>query len=295
MNEISILIPTYNDVCTELVTALAKQARAIKGLTFEILVADDGSTDPQVVSKNKAVGEIEGCDILFMEKNVGRAVIRNYLARQSRYKQLLFVDADMTIIDDCFLKHYLDHAFDGIVYGGYVAKGDDSGNLRWNYERACADKHTAEERRKHPYLHFHTSNFMIPREVMMAHPLDERFRYYGYEDVFYGKELRRAGIEIRHINNPVGFLRFESNADFVKKTEEGLRTLNMFQLELSEYSTLLKAMARLRQIRLSWLPRLIYRKWGEHMKANLYSMRPSLKVFQLYKLCYFAAFKAQKD
>ena len=65
--------------------------------------------------------------------------------------------------------------------------------------------------------------------------------------------------------------------------------------ELCEYSTLLKAMARLRQIRLSWLPRLIYRKWGEHMKANLYSTRPSLKVFQLYKLCYFAAFKAQKD
>ena len=39
---LSILIPTYNNVCAELVRALQHQASAQEGLAFEVLVAEIG-------------------------------------------------------------------------------------------------------------------------------------------------------------------------------------------------------------------------------------------------------------
>ena len=53
-HQLSILIPTYNDDCRELVASLQQQADNISGLEYEILVADDGSTDLEV-AKNKTM------------------------------------------------------------------------------------------------------------------------------------------------------------------------------------------------------------------------------------------------
>ena len=54
-NALSILIPTYNYCCLSLVESLHAQATAQDGLSFEILVADDGSTDAATVSANRAI------------------------------------------------------------------------------------------------------------------------------------------------------------------------------------------------------------------------------------------------
>ena len=48
INSLSILIPTYNNECLELVRDLQAQASILSStndLEYEILVADDGSTD----------------------------------------------------------------------------------------------------------------------------------------------------------------------------------------------------------------------------------------------------------
>ena len=50
---LSILIPTYNNVCAELVRALQHQASAQEGLAFEVLVADDGSSHRATVKANR--------------------------------------------------------------------------------------------------------------------------------------------------------------------------------------------------------------------------------------------------
>ena len=44
-NDLSILIPTYNDACTQLVSDLQRQAERLGMERYEIVVADDGSTD----------------------------------------------------------------------------------------------------------------------------------------------------------------------------------------------------------------------------------------------------------
>src|SRR5690606_35492692 len=62
---------------------------------FEIIVADDGSTNKIIVNKNKVITQSNHCYYLIQEENKGRAFIRNFLAKKAQYDWLLFMDADV--------------------------------------------------------------------------------------------------------------------------------------------------------------------------------------------------------
>jgi hypothetical protein len=147
--------------------------------------------------------------------------------------------------------------------------------------------HTAEERRKRPFMHFHTCNFLISKSLMQQYPFDERFHHYGYEDVLYGKRLRQAGIRIVHPDNPAGFFDYEDNAHFVSKTEEGLRTLHEFRSDLRGYSQMLTFVDGIHISAVKSVIRLWHRLFGTWERRNLCSEKPSLRLFKLYKLGYF--------
>ena len=287
MAELSILIPTYNDDCVSLVTGLKQQAEHLP-LDYEILVADDGSTDAAVKTSNRAINQLPYCRYIERPENVGRAAIRNFLASEARYSRLLFIDGDMILTHPDYLQKYLnlslshsDHNF-SIFYGGLTIAPLQPGNLRSMYENAEAPEHTLERRQQSPYHDFHTANFLIPRELMLQHPFDERFRRYGYEDVLFGKQLQQHAIPIHHIDNPLSFERFESNDAFVRKTEEGLRTLFLFRHELQGYSRLLAIPHYLHAPLRLW-----HRLFKNAERRNLCGHRPSLLLFKLYKAGYF--------
>ncbi|MBM6992786.1 MAG: glycosyltransferase family 2 protein [Prevotella sp.] len=283
---ISILIPTFNDSCLNLVDALAKQATVMDGLAWEIIVADDASTDKSIVEENLKINEIPHCRYIVREKNVGRSAIRNFLADTAQGDWLLLIDGDGSVIEDDYLRRFVEATQQcSVCYGGYRMMPGPKGNLRWLYERHAAARHTVEQRRKHPFLCFNISNLLIRKELMLAYPLDARFTQYGYEDVLLGKQLQQAGITIHHIDSPIGFFDYEDNAHFVAKTEEGLRTLWQFHEELQGYSTLLYLAEKLNTIsRLFYLSvfQLLQNKW----RRNLTGSSPSLQLFQLYKLGY---------
>ena len=286
---LSILIPTYNDLCVSLVDALRQQAEAAH-VTFEILVADDGSTDAEVIRENSVINEWPHCQYLRQPENIGRAAIRNLLAQTAQYDHLLFIDSDMTLVRPDFLARYLALEAADVVDGGVAIGGDAEalkGNLRYRYEKAAEPSHTADQRQLHPYQDFHTANFLIRRNLMRAHPFDERFRYYGYEDVLFGKQLRAARVAITHIDNPMGFCTFEANPAFVAKTEEGLRTLCQFRKELRGYSRLLTLVDGIHIPLILWIIRRSHRLFGPLIRRNLCSTHPSLRLFSLYKLGYF--------
>lgn len=285
---LSILIPTFNDECHALVSTLALQAQAVEGLQWEILVADDGSTDAHVVAANKRIEQLEHCTYIIRCENSGRAAIRNFLAQKAQYERLLFVDADMKVVKTDFVQRYLD--CDGtVIYGGYTVGKGTRDNLRYLYERASEPAQTAERRAMKPYQDFHTSNFMIQRTLMLSTPLDERFRHYGYEDVLFGKQFQEKGIRIHHIDNPTGFYTFEDNAHFVAKTEEGLRTLYQFSDELTGYSHLLHVVNKLQRLHLVQPLRLLLQPLSPALRRNLCGSKPSLTAFKWYKLAYFLA------
>lgn len=292
---LSILIPTYNQVCVELAKSLQMQASRIPGLTYELLVGDDGSTDPSVVSANEAINALPHSRYIVKENNEGRAAIRNYLARTARYELLLYADSHMSVIREDFIARYLQHSKQPLVYGGYTIT--DRGhhhhdNLRYAYEMSCIDSQRAERRAASPYANFHTSNFMVRREVMLTHPLDERFKRYGYEDVLFGKTLKEANIDIVHIDNPLGFNHFESNKRFMEKTDEGLQTLSDFCEELRGYSRLLALSDRLCHWHLAWLPSLLFRVFGTALLHHLKGPHPTLTAFKIYRLGKFCQMRS---
>lgn len=293
MSELSILIPTYNDVCYDSVGELVRQASAIEGLEYEVLVGDDGSTDEHAIARNRAVERLDRCHYLRRVQNSGRAAIRNWLAHNARYSRLLFVDSDMGIVKSDFLATYISTS-SMPVYGGYIVVGDAKAlqsNLRYQYEKASEHRHTIAMRSRQPNIDFHTSNFMVQRELFLSLPLDERFRRYGYEDVAWGKQLAEAGITISHIDNPVAFDRFETNESFIEKTEESLQSLHTFQDELFNYSRLLRTARQLRRWHLSPLCRLWFRLNGKRWRRRLCGTSPSLHLFNIYKLFFLLSVK----
>lgn len=287
--EISVLIPTYNHVCVALVKGLAQQLEAVGG-DYEIIVADDGSTDAATVAENQVINTLPHCRYIVREENVGRAAIRNFLVREAQQPYVLFIDSDMTLISDDYIRRYLDCSCDTVIDGGVAIGGDPDtlkGNLRYRYEKAEEARHTAPERQKTPYQHLHTANLLVRRDLMLEHPFDERFRHYGYEDVLLGKTFRQQHIAIAHIDNPLGFCTFETNADFVSKTEEGLRTLGQFRDDLRGYSRLLTLISNIHIPAVLTVIRLWHRLFGRLERRNLCGNRPSITVFKLYRLGYF--------
>lgn len=291
--EVSILIPTYNCDCRQLVAELSRRAEVIDGLRYELIVADDGSTDRFCTALCKEVENLPHCRFIDCGKNSGRAAIRNFLAREARYQWLLFLDCDMTILSPQFLWNYVTADGD-IIYGGYIVGEGVPSNLRYIYEKVCEPQHRAEERLKRPYQHFHTCNFLISRSILLTHPFDERFRNYGYEDVLFGKQLKQAGMSISHIDNPVGFFTYEDNAHFVSKTEEGLRTLHQFHDDLRGYSQLLTFVDGIHLGAVKAVIRLWHRLFGRLERRNLCGLHPSLTIFKFYKIGYFLTLNVER-
>ena len=289
---LSILIPTYNGDCRAMVSELQRQAAAVSNLDYEIIVIDDGSPDRQAVERLRSISQMDHCRFTALDENIGRSRIRNVLARMSRCEWLIFLDCDMTISKRDFIQAYLSTEGD-VIYGGYEVGEADRSCLRYRYEKAHAHEHTADQRRQRPYQHFHTSNFLIRRDIMLANPFDETFRNYGYEDVLLGKQLKKSGIAITHIQNPAGFCDFEDNAHFVSKTEEGLRTLSEKRDLLRGYSQLLTFAEGIHSGMLRGAIRLWHKLLGGLERRILCSRHPSLRIFSLYKLGYFLCITSQ--
>lgn len=302
--DLSILLPSYNNVCVSLVQVLQRQADALRGkldkpFRYEIIVADDGSTDAACIDANRVIGDMLHCRYLRMEQNVGRAQIRNVLISESRGDYVLLIDSDLFLCDDNYLYKYATSTAD-VVYGGTRIGGEGlamvdneantenlKGNLRYIYEKKAEPSHRAVFRQLRPNQEISVCNLYARRDIMEAHPFDSRFKAYGYEDVLFGKRLAESGIEVTHIDNPVLINEFESNSVFVKKTEEAILTLCRFEQDLEGYSNLKTKVTTLGR----YIPLSLFRLWHRIMKnkekRNLTGSKPSLLLFKLYKLGFF--------
>lgn len=302
--DLSILLPSYNNVCVSLVQVLQRQADALRGkldkpFRYEIIVADDCSTDAACIDANRVIGDMLHCRYLRMKQNVGRAQIRNVLISESSGDYVLLIDSDLFLCDDNYLYKYATSTAD-VVYGGTRIGGEGfamvdneantenlKGNLRYIYEKKAEPSHRAVFRQLRPNQEISVCNLYARRDIMEAHPFDSRFKAYGYEDVLFGKRLAESGIEVTHIDNPVLINEFEPNSVFVKKTEEAILTLCRFEQDLEGYSNLKTKVTTLGR----YIPLSLFRLWHRIMKnkekRNLTGSKPSLLLFKLYKLGFF--------
>lgn len=291
ISSLSVLIPVYNAVCTDLVRKLLQQARTIEGLRFEIVVADDGSVSEEAKQANRVMNQWVGCRLIERAQNVGRAAIRNFLAQTARGAYLLYLDSDVRVVSDQFLLRYVQCDGADVVQGGYVLQPDDvqavRGNLRYRYELACCEANKAHRRAQNPYQSFKTSNFMIRRSLLLQCMFDERIRRYGYEDILFGKQLMRQQARVVHIHNVVALYKFDTNAAFLQKTEDALHNLFMLKDEMAGF-TKIQAMAdRLHRLHLDVLLLAFYALLRPLLRRNLLGKHPNVKCYNVYRLGYY--------
>lgn len=292
---ISVLIPVYQRVVVDLVEALLSQLKA-NGVPFEVVVMDDGS-EAAIREENALCKEFQYVRYIELERNVGRSAIRNMLASEAKYDLLLFLDCDVSLPDDLFIKRYLEfYSRKQVTVGGIAYSKDPPVDkrlfFRWKYGHA-REAMAYTIRQKQPYHSFKTANFCISRALFLKIQFSDIVTGYGHEDTLFGFELARQKIPILHIDNPVYHDGLEDAATFLTKSEEAVQNLhrlyhaNVPNLNIKQI-TLLKHFLGVKRYGISAIFALTYKVFGGMMRRNLMGGFPSIFIFSLYKLCYFS-------
>lgn len=283
---LSILIPTYDYTCYKLVLDLHEQAERL-GIDYEIIVAEDGSHYPVSIIANHKITDLTHCRHLIRKENVGRAAIRNVLIDEAKGDMLMFMDSDGKVVSDDFLSKYVEAGKEHDVVCGGIKTPDVWYNpesmLRWKYEKDYECKYGCISEQ------FRSFCFLISRKAAEAVRFDERYKMYGYEDVQYGKDLKAAGFTVFCIDNPLMNMDIEDNKTFLRKTEEALQSAKAFEAEIGDSVRVVQVMKKYRWC--AGAMRLAFKLCAGAMRRNLLSANPSLTMFSLYKLGYYANLK----
>lgn len=295
---LSILIPTYNYNVFPLVLKLWEQCRK-QQIEFEILCQDDGSQSIYNIDNNE-IATLENCQFFISEENIGRGKNINSLYKKSQYEWLLILDCDVMPILDNFIENYLNAIQDPqvkVCYGGISYKKerpDQSHILRWiyGYKRESL---SAENRQKKPYQSSLTSNLLISRAVFKENRFSAIITKYGYEDLVFFHDLKLKNIPIFHIENAAMHINLDNSKVFLKKTRIGIENLDYltnFEMVKGE-NRLLKQFATVEKYGFTKIISRLFSYFKQDMEINLLSANPSMTVFDMYRLGYFAKLKEQ--
>lgn len=286
---LSFLIPTYNQVCTSLARELSRQI-ATSGVTGEVIVMDDGSTDVSSIDKNMTINEFDYCVFIRNEKNEGRSCVRNSLAKAAHYTTLVFLDADVYPTDENFVERYANSIGKSeVVCGGikYRTGTDKCVNpLRLSFGLR-AEVSNANKRSKNPYHAFSSANFMVTKRVMTLFPFDESITHYGHEDSLLGITFEKNNVSILHIDNAIFHDDPDDQKQFLNKSKTAIKTLIQIGDKIGHQSKLKNTYQKLHKLHLDILPSLFYCLFGKLMEKHLLSKHPTYLVFSIYKLSYF--------
>jgi glycosyltransferase involved in cell wall biosynthesis len=299
--KISLLIPVFDYDIIALVHSMKRAIGKVPEF-YEILIGDDGSS---VEYREKYMSlEGNGVRVIISEKNIGRASIRNRLALEAKGDFLLFIDADAMLpgTAEAYILKYLSMLTKSRVLNGGVLyrdspPGDPDKLLRWKYGRRKEQKKAAV-RNKHPHAGFSTFNVLIKKSVFSKIRFNEELKQYGHEDTLMGYQLKKAGIEVLHIDNGLMHEGLESNKDFLSKTKLGIENLSMLydnvtdKGSFSETDRILRLYGKLSFFRLTRVLAWIFIRYRERMEIRLDSSKISLRLFGFYKICMFCTYRA---
>jgi glycosyltransferase involved in cell wall biosynthesis len=298
--KISLLIPVYNYDIIALVHSM-KSALGKVPEFCEILIGDDGSS-PEFKEKYRSL-ECEEIRVIHSKKNIGRAAIRNRLALEAKGDYVLFMDADamLTGTAEVYMLAWLPKmTYYRVLSGGTLyhesPPGDPDKLLRWKYGKK-KEQRKASEKNNYPHADFSTFNVLFDKSIFSKIRFNEELKQYGYEDTLMGYQLKKAGIEILHIDNGLMHEGLESNKDFLTKTKLGIENLSMLYDNVTDKKTfsdtvrILRVYNRLRFFRLTRILAGIYIRYRERIEIKLDSSNVSLKLFGFYKICMFCTYR----
>jgi hypothetical protein len=289
---LSICIPHYNFINEKLFTELYNQCVAL-AIEYEILVIDDASEPKNKKYLAKIISNY--CNVIFLEKNIGRSKIRNLLAQKAKYNWLLFLDGDSTIHDSNFLLLYLNNLSADIISGGRAYSDQRPNNeyhLHWNYGFKIESGNNAQ---------FHSNNFIIKKDVFKHLTFDESITNYGYEDVVFGIEAKRLGLNLINLNNKVLHTGLKTNTEFLMDVEQALINLCKIEvlrkdLQIEKEVKILRNYNQLNSLKLTWLISIFNSAIILLLKKYLINgpkifTNKALSVLKLYQLHHIKTYK----
>ena len=289
---LSILIPTFNHLTTNLVKDLQLQCLESK-IIFEIIIYDDASTDRKVSLENSKLNKLSNVYYKRNKINIGRSAIRNKLAAESKYKWLLFIDADVIPKTKNFVKKYLDSINDnyevisgGIAYSKKPKKKEQI--LRWKYGKK-REYMSIIYRKNNPYLSLLSSNFLIKRKIILKNPFNEKISKIANEDSIFSYDLKSKKIQITHIDNQVLHENLDNSTIFLEKTLSFAKSSLIFvesNLIDKNYMKITRTYFILKKFKITTLLKYIHYFLGDCFKKHLRSKNPSLLIFDFYRLSY---------
>lgn len=285
--KLSILIPTFNQDCTQLVQDLLEQLP----LDAEIIVADDGSTAAPIRERNAAIAQMPQCRYWEAKMNLGRAKIRNLLAEMAQGEWILFIDSDAQVRSKDFIASYLKET-DGrqVICGGtgnYDTCPSPDKALRYKYEILAERKKTLKLRRKKPYAQFSTFNFMILRELFLQIRFCNEICDYGHEDTLFGLELKDRKIPVLHIDNKLIHTGLEPTPAYLRKIKTSLFTLSRLDEKIQRRINISAIALFIKNCHLKGFFAWFFDKSNHRIKQNLLGTNPSLLLLKLYKIGFF--------
>jgi len=294
---LSILIPVYNYDVFALVETLYKQALECH-IPFEIICLDDASQEFTI--ENQRINQFENTYYSILEKNIGRSAIRNLLAQKAVYENLLFLDADTFPVYNNFISKYIEQITDNrkVIYGGILyesTKPSKNKTLRWIYGRK-REALSVSERIKKPHVSFLTLNFLIKKSVFAKVRFNEDIPNLRHEDTLFSFDLKQNQIEVIHMENPVFHLGLEYSKTFLRKSEEavlGLKNLVDSNLIPSEYTKLSRYFENIKKYHLEGIIVFGFKILKPAMTKQFLSQKPSLILFDIYRLGYYCSLKTK--
>ena len=285
---ISICIPAYNYDVNPLVRDLLEQL-SFTSIEYEVRVYDDASTNLIPIS-------LTHDNLIYkqLDANLGRAAIRNLLAKDAIHENILFLDGDVIPSSELFISRYIQQIGKAkVLIGGRSYAEQPSLNqylLHWRYGMEREVK-PAEIRNNTPYNSFMTNNFLIEKECFLSIGFEESIVGYGHEDTYFGYQLMREGVSVLHLDNPAIHVGLDDAGSFLSKSESAVHNLMKIRADLvddvSSFDNMVKLLRYRKKIKRFGMAGMVNRrlkKRRDGYRANLLSNNPKLRNLDLLKL-----------
>ncbi|MGD9979314.1 MAG: glycosyltransferase family 2 protein [Hyphomonadaceae bacterium] len=218
---LSVLTPFRGHDPSPLLLAMANAPANV-----EFVLLDDGSGSAALLANVIAAAEATKAParIVVWGENVGRSGARNRLLAEAGGEYVLFLDADMLPDTPQFLSIWL-----GVIatqtplvaFGGLsltlTARTPETALHYAMFGRADCKRAIARARR--PAQATAAANLLVRRDFLAAHPFDDGFSGWGFEDVDWALDAIRH-TEILHVDNPATHTGLDDIATLLRKSAE---------------------------------------------------------------------------
>jgi len=202
--KLSVIIPTFNRKDNLKATLLSLNGQTFRD--FEVIVADDGSTDgtEQMVNSLQTPYSIKHV----RQKNSGRSAARNMGLEIASGEIILFIDDHIVVDKRLIEEHVKYHDKYGVeVVRGRVLFIDRANDAPMETKYVDESKYRAPGYEQQPFRIFITNNISIKKSALMSvFGFDEDFKEYGLQDAEMGYRLKEAGCIFKIDPNAVGYI-----------------------------------------------------------------------------------------